>query len=161
MTLQELSNLGTFIAAIATTGSVILALVTYRKSTQRDALKDVRTQIATYRIKYEQVDDLLSTPAHVGLGMSVARELEVLVPDSGNASNVINFLEDKKNIDYLTQASYLGLENATKIQEAVEVSKEIQLLSTSGQEMYPITSKLISILSLYPSSVLETLNRTE
>ncbi|EJO2021652.1 hypothetical protein RQY88_004431 [Vibrio vulnificus] len=161
MTLQELSNIGTFIAAIATTGSVILALVTYRKSTQRDALKGVRTQIATYRIKYEQVDDLLSTPAHVGLGMSIARELEVLVPDSSNTSNVINFLEDKKNIDYLTQACYLGLENATKIQEAVVVSKELQLLSTSGQEMYPITSKLISILSLYPSSVLETLNTTE
>ncbi|WP_240335030.1 hypothetical protein [Vibrio sp. LB10LO1] len=121
----------------------------------------MRTQIATYRIKYEQVDDLLSTPAHVGLGMSVARELELLVPDSDSALSIINFLEDKKNIDYLTQASYLGLENASKIQEAVEVSKEIQLLSTSGQEMYPITSKLISILSLYPSSVLETLNRTE
>ncbi|HCG6765655.1 hypothetical protein [Vibrio parahaemolyticus] len=161
MTLQELSDLGTFIAAVATTGSVILALVTYRKSTQRDALKGVRTQIATYRIKYEEVDDLLNTSAHVGLGMSIAQELEALVPDSKNPANVVNFLEDKKNSNFLTQACYLGLENATKIQEAVAISKELQLLSTSGQEMYPITSKLISILSLYPSSVLDTLNQTE
>lgn len=161
MTLQDLSNIGTFIAALATTVSVILALVTYRKSTQRDALKGVRTQIATYRIKYEEVDELLDTSAHVGLGMSIARELEALVPDSKNTEAVINFLEDKNNINYLTQACYLGLENATKIQEGVAISKELQLLSTSGQEMYPITSKLISILSLYPASVLNTLNQTE
>lgn len=161
MTLQDLSNIGTFIAALATTGSVILALITYKKSTQRDALKGVRTQIATYRIKYEEVDELLDTSAHVGLGMSIAQELEALVPEPKDTEAVISFLEDKKNINYLTQACYLGLENATKIQNAVAISKELQLLSTSGQEMYPITSKLISILSLYPSSVLQTLNQTE
>ncbi len=93
--------------------------------------------------------------------MAIAQELEALVPDSKSTEAVISFLEDESNVNFLTQACYLGLENATKIQEAIKISNELQLLSASGQEMYPITSKLISILSLYPSSVLAALNETE
>ncbi|MGD6737988.1 hypothetical protein ACN08N_22910 [Photobacterium leiognathi subsp. mandapamensis] len=157
MTLQDLSNLGTFIAALATSISVLLALFTYRKGYQREALKNVREKIATYRIKYQEVNNLLDTSCSVELGVCISNEIKALVPRPHSTTAIAEFLENEDNVNYITQSCYLGLANA----KAIQTSNELYVISSAEQEMFPITGKLLSTLSLYPSSVLTTINQTD
>ncbi|WP_138559984.1 hypothetical protein [Pseudoalteromonas phenolica] len=161
MNLQDLSNLSTFAAAVFTALSAFIALYTYRKNLQREAFKKVRQNITNYRVKYDYLDDIIDGSCGIEIGNEVATELKYLFPKEFNREDVVSFLEDESNSNYLYQACYLGLMNSSQIKVAEDIIQDLKILSSVDREMFPISGKLLSILTLYPASTLSVLTSAD
>ncbi|HHE0526546.1 hypothetical protein P3441_14315 [Vibrio parahaemolyticus] len=161
MTLEELSHFGALIAAIAACVSVLLALKTYVKGSLREAIKDVRENVAKFNVLYNDVDRMLDTSCSVELGVCISNEIKELIPSPHTTKSVADFLANEENISYLDQACYMGLSSSNTVQQALKVCNELYIISSKEREMFPITSALFSCLSAYPNSIINTINQTE
>lgn len=93
--------------------------------------------------------------------MRVADELEQLISKSHTKSTIVQFLKNEENNRYINHSLELAMAKTDSLVLASQTTKNLKLMSTSEQDLFPITARVLSIFSLYPASVLHVVSATD
>src|SRR2546425_6340637 len=101
MTVADLAGL---LASLFTGMSVLVALVVYRRSEDRATFSRFRLSLVDLRQAVHRLDMLLSEPFFAEISDNIARELTRLLPSTCTPDELVTYMADKQNHDYIAQA---------------------------------------------------------
>ncbi len=153
---MDIIDFAKIISAIFAGVSVLFAIYTYKRTSDRELYRQFRLSLLDIRNNISELDDLLSYNGLVEFGICISDELRKLMPNTATKQEIIDYLKDEKHSDYIVQAIHLGIQKSDIENKSSRIIAQLRKIPVEHREQFPILSQLFRYLIAYITTSYET-----
>ena len=153
------TDIATILGSLFTGASVIVALLVYQRTEDKAAFSRIRLSLIDLQHTVQRLDRLLSEPYFVEVGMNIANEITKLLPAEFGKDDLVAYISDDRNHNYVAQAIHLGRLRSTSIGQVQEAVDALARYTYEFREQLPLVAAVLrSLLSYIIQSAQQTVS---
>lgn len=150
---MQLSDLAALLGSTFTGISVLFALIVYKRGEDKQMFSRFRLVLIDLQHNIRRIDRALSEGTFSEIGENITTEIKKIIQKDSTCNDVINYLKNEGNHDYIATAIHLGRNKTKKIEYINDLTELIERVPFEYQEQLPVVSAITNNLISYVNIV--------
>ncbi len=155
------ASIAAFVTSVFTGLSVLLAVLAFKRNEDRTTFTRFRLALVDIRHTVEELDRTLAEPLFSELSENIANELKALFPKDVSKEEVLRFMSDSDNHDYIVHAIHVGRLKSQRLGEINGYVSSLRRAPFEFKDTLPAVSTVCLGVIPYITRVTQVLTSAE